>query len=45
MNRSLNAALAACAALFFTLGSIGTIIAVPPASAAAPSAFAPTELA
>jgi hypothetical protein len=45
MNRSANHALAACAAFLLSLGSIGAIVIVPPAEAAAPVALAATELA
>ena len=40
MTRFANTALAACAALILTLGSIGAVVTVPPAQAAAPAAFA-----
>ena len=40
MNRPLNTALAACAALLLTLGSIGAIVTVPPAHAAPPAVLA-----
>ncbi|MBD3762885.1 hypothetical protein [Rhizorhabdus sp.] len=40
MTRYASTALAACAALFLALGSIGAIVTVPPAQAAAPTVFA-----
>lgn len=39
MSQLFNQSLAVCAALFLTLGSIGTIINVPPAQAHAAQAF------
>ena len=39
MNRIANTALAACAALVLSLASIGAIVTVPPAQAAAPVAL------
>ncbi len=45
MNRFANHAFAALAAFALTLGSIGAIVTVPPAHAAAPVAFAAAELA
>lgn len=41
MTRVLNTSLAACAAVFLTLGSIGAIVTVPASQAAAPSPIAP----
>lgn len=47
MSQVFNHSLAICAALFLTLGSIGTIITVPPAqlTTAATSPVSMTELA
>ncbi|WP_172449631.1 hypothetical protein [Porphyrobacter sp. HT-58-2] len=45
MSRLANTALAACAALVLSLSSIGAIVTVPPAQAAAPTALATVELA
>lgn len=45
MNRFANHAFAALAAFALTLGSIGAIVTVPPAHAAAPVAFALPPLA
>jgi len=45
MPRFANTALAARAAFVLTLGSIGAILAVPPAQAASPAAIATGELA
>lgn len=45
MNRSANHAFAALAAFLLSLGSIGAIVVVPPAQAAAPTAIATAELA
>ncbi len=45
MTRFANTALAACAAFVLTLGSIGAIVTVPPAQAAAPAALALPTLA
>lgn len=39
MTRFANTALAACAALVLTLGSIGAIVTVPPAQAETPAAL------
>jgi len=40
MPRLANHALAACAAVFLSLASIGAVVTVPPAQAAAPAALA-----
>ncbi|MCL9999371.1 MAG: hypothetical protein NBV68_08315 [Erythrobacter sp.] len=45
MTRYADTVLAACAAFVLTLGSIGAIVTVPPAQAAAQSALAAPELA
>ena len=45
MPRFANTALAACAALMLSLGSIGSIVAVPSAQAATPVALAPLVVA
>jgi hypothetical protein len=45
MTRFANTALAVFAAFVLTLGSIGAIVTVPPAQAAAPAALATVELA
>ncbi|GAA0759815.1 hypothetical protein FHS52_000914 [Erythromicrobium ramosum] len=45
MNRIANTALAACAALVLSLASIGAIVTVPPAEAAAPAALSLLDLA
>ncbi len=45
MSRFANAALAACAALLLSLSSIGAIVTVPPAHAAASAALGTAELA
>ena len=45
MSRHLSTTLAAFAALAFTFGSIGAIVTVPPAQAAAPTTLAQVELA
>lgn len=45
MNRLLNTAFAACAALALSLGSIGAIVAVPPAHLAAQAPIALPEMA
>ncbi|WP_166545970.1 hypothetical protein [Porphyrobacter sp. SLTP] len=45
MNSIANTALAACAALVLSLASIGAIVTVPPAEAAAPAALNLPDLA
>lgn len=45
MTRLFNTALAACAALVISFASIGAIVTVPPAQAAAIATFAHSELA
>lgn len=45
MTRFATNALAACAAVFLSLTSIGAIVTVPPAQAAAPAMTVPAELA
>lgn len=45
MNRFANHVFAAVCAFALTLGSIGAIVTVPPAQAAAPAAFAMPALA
>lgn len=45
MSRNLSTTLAAFVALAFTFGSIGAIVTVPPAKAAATTAFGTAELA
>jgi hypothetical protein len=45
MPRFANAAFAACAAFVLSIASIGAIVTVPPAEAAAPAAIATAELA
>jgi hypothetical protein len=45
MPRFANAAFAACAAFVLSIASIGAIVTVPPAEAAAPAAITTAELA
>jgi hypothetical protein len=45
MARLTNTVLAACAAFVLSLASIGAIVTVPPAQAAAPATIATLELA
>lgn len=45
MSHFQSTALAACAAMILSLPSIGAIVTVPPAKAAATTAFATAELA
>jgi hypothetical protein len=45
MTRFANTALAACAALILSITSIGAIVTVPTAQAAAPAITVPAELA